>query len=163
MKLGHVFILACASLFSGVSAAGDWYLGSGLSQMKLAQVEFETTNVSSILAGYEFEDWSVEGSYNVSEEHNKFYGGDQKINMYHLYSVYRSQEDLYYKIKLGITNERYKFYDNSGNLKLDDVHTGVARGIGVGYRYGQFSVEMEYSWLGRSLETFGVGMRYTFN
>ena len=120
-------------------------------------------NVKSILAGYTFENWSIEGSYNISNTHNKFYGGDQKVNMYHLYSVYRSQGALYYKIKLGITNEKYKFYDNDRSLKLNDVHSGLAGGIGLGYRYGQFNVEFEYRRLGLSLEMLGIGNRYNFN
>lgn len=130
--------------------------------MTLDQIEFDAVNVNSILAGYEFENWAIEGGYHVSKTQNKFYGGDQKISMYHLYSVYRSSETLYYKIKLGITNERYKFYDADKDLKLDDVHIGLARGVGVGYRYGQLNYELEYSWLGLSLETLGVGVRYNF-
>ena len=150
-------------MFSTLIYAKQFYFGTDFSHMQLDQIEFDSVNVNSILAGYEFENWAIEGSYNISKTHNKFYGGDQKINMYHLYSVYRSQEKLYYKIKLGVTNERYKFYDSNGSLKLDDVHSGIAGGIGVGYRLGQFNIELEYSWLGLSLETLGVGVRYNFH
>ena len=163
MKLIYTFIFLFISTFSTVNYANQFYLGTDISHLKFDQIEFEAVNVKTILAGYTFKNWSIEGSYNISNTDNKFYGGDQKVNMYHLYSVYRSQGALYYKIKLGITNERYKFYDNDGKLKLDDVHSGVAGGIGLGYRYGQFNVEFEYSRLGLSLEMLGIGIRYNFN
>lgn len=163
MKLFYPCIFLFVSTLSTFTYANQFYIGTDFSRMELDQAEFDSVNVTSILAGYEFENWAVEGSYHISKTDNEFYGGDQKINMYHIYGVYRSQETLYYKIKLGITNERYKFYDSNGSLKLDDVHTGIARGLGVGYRFEQFDFELEYSWLGGSLEMLGVGVRYNFN
>lgn len=158
-----IFSFGLVLLFPKVINANNFYIGTDLSQMKFDQNEFDTTNIKSILAGYTFDNWSIEGSYSTSKTHNQFYNGDQKVDMFHLYSVYRSQGDLYYKIKLGITNERYKVYGADGKLQFDDVHSGIARGIGVGYKYGQYSIEIEYSWLGLSLETIGVGIRYSFN
>ena len=131
--------------------------------MKLDQIEFDSVNVNNILIGYKFESWSIEGSYNISKTQNKYYGGDQKIDMYRMLSVYRSKEKFYYKVKLGISNERYKLYNNTETLFLNHTHIGLERGIGVGYRHGKFNVELEYSWLGGSLEVFGVGIRYHFN
>lgn len=61
-----------------------FYLGTDISHMKFDQIEFEAVNVKSILAGYTFENWSIEGSCNVCNIHNQFYGGDQKVNMLHL-------------------------------------------------------------------------------
>jgi hypothetical protein len=158
-----IFSFGLVVLFSKVINANNLYVGTDFSQMKFDQNEFDTTNIKSVLAGYAFDNWSIEGSYNTSNTDNHFYGGKQKIDMFHLYGVYRSQGDLYYKMKLGITNERYQFYDDDGYLKLDDVHTGIAGGIGVGYRYAQFNIELEYSWLGQSLEMAGIGIRYNFN
>ncbi|MGX9416178.1 hypothetical protein ACWU4D_02385 [Vibrio sp. WJH972] len=163
MKLITKCFVAWASILSSFAHANQFYVGTDFSRMTLDQTEFNSVNVNNILAGYEFNHWAIEGSYNISNTHNDFYGGDQKINMVHLYGVYRSQETLFYKIKFGVTNERYKFYDSNGTLKLDDVHAGIARGVGVGYRFDQFNVELEYSWLGGSLETFGIGVRYHFN
>lgn len=143
-------------------SAQNFYVGTDLSHMTLKQPEFDSVNVVSILAGYELNSWAVEGSVNLSKTHNDFYNGDQEIDMYHLYGVYRSQGTLYYKLKLGVSNERYKFYDENNTLKLNDTHTGLARGVGAGYQYGKFNFEVEYSWLGRSLETVGVGVKYKF-
>lgn len=109
MKLINNFIFLLISTFSTVNYANQFYLGTDISYVTFDQVEFEAVNVNSILAGYTFENWSIEGSYNVSNTHNQFYGGDQKVNMLHLYSVYRSRGAMYYKIKLGISNERYNF------------------------------------------------------
>ncbi|MGJ8691467.1 MAG: hypothetical protein ACSHW0_03215 [Thalassotalea sp.] len=162
-KITYTCVYGLALIFSTINHAEQFYIGTDISHMTLDQVEFDAVNVKSLLAGYTFEKWSIESSYNTSITDNRFYGGDQKIKMFHLYGVYRSQGDLYSKMKLGITNERYQFYDNDGYLKLDDVHTGIARGIGVGYRYGQFNIELEYSWLGQSLEMAGIGIRYNFN
>lgn len=162
MKLVTMPFFVCTAMFSTGLTAAQFYIGTDFSHMTLDQVEFDAVNVNSIVAGYEFENWAIEGSYHVSKAQNQFYGGDQKINMVHLYSVYRSSDALYYKVKLGITNERYKFYDAEKDLKLDDVHIGLARGVGVGYRHGQLNYELEYSWLGLSLETLGVGVRYNF-
>lgn len=162
-KITYTFTFIFALMFPTINHANQFYVGTDISHMTLDQKELDATNVKSVLAGYTFEKWSIEGSYNTSNTDNHFYGGEQKIDMFHLYGVYRSQGDLYYKVKLGITNERYKFYDSYGDLKLDDVHTGIARGMGVGYRYGQFNVELEYSWLGQSLTMVGIGIRYNFN
>jgi hypothetical protein len=162
-KITYTCIYGLTLLFSTISHSDQFYVGTDISHMEFDQVEFDATNVKSILAGYTFEKWAVEGSYNTSNTDNDFYGGEQKINMFHLYGVYRSQGDLYYSVKLGITNERYQFYDSNGHLKLDDVHSGIARGIGAGYQYGPFNIELEYSWLGLSLEMVGIGIRYNFN
>ena len=163
MKLICAFILIFTSIFSTANYANQFYLGADISHMTFDQSEFDTVNVKSIIAGYTVNNWSIEGSYHDSNTNNHLYGGKQKIDMYHLYGVYRSQDALYYKLKLGITNERYKLYDDANELKFDDVHSGVARGVGVGYRYGQFNIELEYSWLGYSLETIGLGIKYNFN
>lgn len=163
MRLITICTFACALIHSSFTHADQFYLGTDFSHMELDQSEFDSVNVNNILVGYEFNNWGVEGSYNISNTQNEFYGGEQKINMYHLYGVYRSQETFFYKFKLGVTNERYKFYDAKGDLKLDDVHSGIARGVGLGYRLDKFSVELEYSWLGGSLETFSIGVRYNFN
>ena len=162
-KIAHVFIYGLILIFPIMNHANEIYLGTDISPITFDQKEFDSTNVKSILAGYSFDKWSVEGSYNMSKTHNQLYGADQKINMYHLYSVYRSQNDFYYKVKLGITNESYKVYGHDGKLKFDDVHSGIARGLGAGYRFAQFNVEFEYSWLGQSLAMAGIGIQYNFN
>lgn len=163
MKLINTIIFLSSVIFSNISEAQQFYFGTDISHMTLDQPEFNSATVNNILMGYEFEQWSIEGSYNISKTRNQFYGGEQKINMYHLYSVYRSSTPLYYKVKLGITHERYKFYNATGSEKLDTTHTGIARGIGLGYQYGRFNVEAEYTWLGLSIETIGLGIRYNFN
>ncbi len=163
LKLSDMSLLGLLMGFSAPGFSDQFYLGSEFSRMDLEQSEFDSTNVIGVLVGYQFNNWAVEGSYNTSETSNEFYGGDQNISMYHLYSVYRTAGNIYYKAKLGVTNERYKFYDENGSLRLDDVHTGVARGLGVGYRVNSFNVELDYSWLGGSLETIGLGVRYNFN
>lgn len=95
MNLASRLFFVCTSIFSTTLSANQFYIGIDFSHMTLDQVEFDAVNVNSILAGYEFENWAIEGGYHVSKTQNKFYGGDQKINMYHLYSVYRSSETLY--------------------------------------------------------------------
>lgn len=162
MKLLTITALLFISVFSKSTYAGDFYVGTDLNNLQFEQTGFETTNAYALVAGYELNRWSIEGSYNFSKTNNKYFGGDQKVNMYHLYTVYRSAGSYYYKVKLGLTNERYKFSDGTGKLILNDVHTGVARGLGIGYRYGQLSFELEYNWLGGSLEMVGGGFKYKF-
>lgn len=151
------------SSLSKLAYAGGFYMGTDLSHLQFDQAEFDSTNVYSVVAGYEFNRWSIEGGYHFSKTDNKHFAGDQKVNMYHLYTAYRSAGSYYYKVKLGLTNERYKFSDSTGKIKLNDVHTGLVRGLGVGYRYEQLNFELEYSWLGRSLEMVGVSIKYKFN
>jgi len=151
------------SALSKSTYAGDFYVGTDLSNLQFEQTEFEATSVNSLVVGYEFNQWSIEGSYNSSSTNNNYFGGDQKVNMYHLYTAYRSSGSYYYKVKLGLTNERYKFSDSTGEIIVNDVHLGIARGLGIGYRYGQLNFELEYNWLGGSLEMMGVGIKYNFN
>ena len=142
--------------------ANEFYLGTDLSRLEFEQAEFDTTYLNSVLIGYQFDKWSLEGGYDISKRSNDFFCGDQEVNMYHLYGVYRSEGTLFYKIKFGLTNERYKLYDSDQNLKFDDAHTGIARGLGVGYKFEKINIEIDYSWLGGSLKTIGMGIRYNF-
>jgi len=156
-----IIIIFCT--FSKISAADGAYIGTDLNHLNFAQPEFKSAPVYSLVAGYEFNRWAIEGSYNFSETDNKYYGGDQKNTMYHLYGVYRSEGTFYYKAKLGLTHEKYDFLDDKGKLAVNDSHTGIGRGLGIGYRFNNFNVELEYSWLGGSLDMIGVGVKYKFN
>lgn len=163
MKQIYITILLIVCTFSKMSSAEGVYIGIDLNNLQFEQPEFEATPVYSITAGYDFNRWAIEGSYNYSQTDNNYFGGDQTVNMYHLYGVYRSVGTYYYKVKLGLTNEKYKFLDDTDKVVVEDIHTGIARGVGVGYRYGHFNIELEYSWLGGSLEMIGVGIKYKFN
>ena len=155
-----VFILLLC--FSSTSKAGGLYLGLDFGCLEFDQTEFDRVDNSSVLIGYQFINWAIEGSYHYSETENEFFGGNQRIEMYHLYTAYRSSDEIYYKLKLGVTNERYKFSDRLGNLHVDDVHAGIARGMGVGYRIDKLNFELEYNWLGGSLKMLTGGIRIKF-
>ena len=79
-----------------------------------------------------------------------------------MYSVYRSSGRTYYTVKLGLTNEQYQIYDDVNHLVFDDTHTGIARGLGIGYRTSSHKFELEYSLLGGSLEMLSMGAGFTF-
>ena len=156
------YIILSIWLSSYTLAENQFYVGADIGRLSFDQKEFDSVGVSSFLLGYQFVNWSVDGSYNISKTDSDVFGGDQKIKMYHLYSTYRNKGNYYYKLKVGITNERYKLYDESGKLIFDDVHSGITRGLGVGYNIGSLSMALEYSWLGGSLEMFSGGIRYNF-
>lgn len=153
-----IILLAMATVLK----ANVLYLGVDFGKLTFDQPEFENVNNTSVLLGYQFSNWAIEGGYHVSKTVNKFFCGDQKVKMYHLYSVYRSFDEIYYKLKLGLTNERYRLFDSLGNIQVDDVHTGIARGVGVGYRFNSLSLELEYNWLGGSLEMISGGVKINF-
>ena len=159
VKLLCTFILLIASISA---RAEGLYLGIDRGALVFEQVEFNNVANTGFLVGYQFDNWAVEGIYNTSSRYNDAFRGEQNVDMYHLYSVYRSSGNIYYKLKFGLTNERYQFHDDADNLRFDDVHTGIARGLGIGYRANSHQFELEYSLLGGSLELLSLGVRFNF-
>jgi len=56
----------CTSMFSTFTNVNQFFLGTDVSHMRLDQIEFGAVNVNSILAGYEFGNWAIKASYNIS-------------------------------------------------------------------------------------------------
>jgi len=63
-----------------------------------------------------------------------------------IYAVYRSSGNLYAKAKVGYLEETYNNnYDfKISHSKSSTSDSGLAGGIGAGYKFGQSRIELEY-------------------
>jgi len=155
--------IALALLFSPCYAvAEEFYVGIDAGKLSFEQDFLSDTNNYGVVLGYTWNRWALEGVINFNDTENDSIGGDQIVGMYHLYGVYRTEGRYYLKAKAGITNERYSIENSEGEEVMNDVHSGIARGIGFGIRTNTASVELEYSWLGGSLELLNLGFKYHF-
>jgi len=155
--------IALTLLFSpGHAVAEEFYVGIDAGKLSFEQAFLADTSNYGVVLGYAWNRWTLEGIINLNETENNNTGGDQIVGMYHLYGVYRTEGRHYLKAKAGITNERYSIKNGEGEEVMNDVHSGIARGIGFGFRTNVASVELEYSWLGGSLELINLGLKYHF-
>ncbi|MFK7856786.1 MAG: hypothetical protein AB8B79_21895 [Granulosicoccus sp.] len=157
-----IYVVAIAMIFSSGAIADDFHIGIDFGNLKFDQEFLVDTENIGLVAGYNWNDWGIESVINFSETKSNFSGGDQAVRMYHLYGTYQTEGQYYFKAKFGLTNERYTIDNREGQRVFNDVHSGIARGIGVGFRLNSVKSELEYTWLGGSLELLTFGIRYEF-
>ncbi len=143
-----IYFLATAMIFSSGAVAEDFYIGIDFGKLKFDQEFLTDTENIGLAAGYSWNGWGIESVVNFSETKSDVWGGDQVIRMYHLYGTYQTEGQCYFKAKVGLTNERYTIDNREGQEVFDDVHSGIARGIGIGFRLNSVKSELEYTWLG---------------
>ena len=154
------YFLVTAMMFSSAAIADKFYVGIDPGQLKFDQEFLVDTDNFGLVAGYRWNGWGVESVINFSEAESDIWGGDQVVNMYHLYGTYQTEGQYYLKARLGLSNERYTIENREAREVFDDVHSGVARGVGVGVRFDNIKSELEYTWLGGSLQLLTLGIRY---
>lgn len=159
---GKIYVLVIAVILPVAAIAEEFYVGMDLGKLKFDQVFLADAENFGLTAGYNWKNWGIEGVLNFNETKSDMFGGDQVIKMYHLYGIYQTAGQYYLKAKIGLTNERYAIDNGEGQEVFDDVHSGVARGIGVGVRYRSVKSELEYTWLGGSLQLLTLGVSYRF-
>lgn len=160
MKL-RVFLVVLLMAFSKTSIGDDFYVGMDVGDLSFDQQALSSATNYGLVLGHRWDSWSLEAVINSSETDNVIYK-DQSVDMYHLYGAYRTSGKYYLKLKAGLTYEKYSFHHTAFNKRYTDEHVGIARGIGLGAKFAPISIELEYSWLGGSLELVNLGMRYSF-
>ncbi len=139
--------------FFGKKASGKWIIGGKISKVDLNQADSIDVDAAGIVLGYEFAR-SVGNSGGTSTVELEYISGDDDISslgganidveVANLFFTYRSSGTLYYKVKGGISAADIEVNSALGGTSSAS-ETGLAGGIGLGYRVGDLGViELEY-------------------
>jgi len=139
--------------FFGKSAPGKWIIGGKIAKVDLNQADSVDVDAAGIVLGYEFAR-SIGNAGGTSTVELEYFTGDDDINSFaganvdvevaNLFFTYRSPGTLYYKIKGGLSAADVTVSDSLGGRSTAS-ETGLAGGIGLGYRVGDLGVvELEY-------------------
>ncbi len=139
--------------FFGKSAPGKWIIGGKISKVDLNQADSVDVDAAGIVLGYEFAR-SIGNAGGTSTVELEYISGDDDINslgganvdveVANLFFTYRSPGTLYYKIKGGLSASEIEI-NSAFNGRSSASETGLAGGIGLGYRVGDLGViELEY-------------------
>ena len=128
-------------------------IGGKISKVDLNQADSVDVDAAGIVLGYEFAR-SIGNAGGTSTVELEDISGDDDINslgganvdveVANLFFTYRSPGTLYYKIKGGLSASEIEI-NSAFNGRSSASETGLAGGIGLGYRVGDLGViELEY-------------------
>lgn len=138
--------------FFGKEAKGKWIIGIKAAKVDNNIENLEDADAIGIVLGYEFDrpigdlggSASVELEYIDGDETNLAGIGEYDPDLLNLFFTYRSAGDLFYKVKLGLSYSDIEIATPGLNDGTEEV--GLAGGIGLGYRVGDYgTVEIDYS------------------
>lgn len=139
--------------FFGNTASGKWIIGGKIATVDLNQAESVDIDAAGIVLGYQFArsigraggTSTVEFEYiSGDDDINSFGGANIDVDVANLFFTYRSAGTLYYKVKGGLSAADVEISGAFGETS-EASETGLAGGIGLGYRVGDLGViELEY-------------------
>lgn len=129
-----------------------------------------------LIAGYQFANgFAVEAEHTATETDTQavymdccLRGGtvegrsDVDFDTYAIYGVYRTRGDIYVKAKVGYLYEEVRYSTAAWGSRDTNYHDSWSAGIGIGFRFGAVSAEVEYSGLGEDVGFTSLGLIYTF-
>ena len=154
--------LACVP---GVASANEgFYLGLKSGVMDIDVKGYDTNTPVGVLAGYTFaNNFAIEAEYNKVDINFSALGvkADGDFSTMAIYGAYRSEGDLYGKLKVGYLSDDVSLTASGITAKAED--DGFSAGVGAGYRFGgNFSVEAEYTVIEKDVNYFSLGLNYYF-
>jgi len=159
-KIKSVVAVVLFSSFFSITAQAEYY-GIKAGNLELNDV-YENVNGKARLYGVVIgkqkgQGQAVEIVYNKLDSIKEALptDADFSIKTYGLYSVARTNEQSYFKSKIGYMVEKTQV------ATLAETEKGISLGIGFGYRMGGTSmIEVEYTWLSKDLKF--VSLSYIF-
>lgn len=161
MKISFLLVTLVSLMWASPGFA-QWSIGTKVGIMSVA---FEDADVddapvnAGVVFGYEIASLlpglSVELDVTRSVAPGSVVNADLSVNSQGIYLAYRTGKQLYAKGRLG-------FMDASltGNLAEDEG--GETYGVGVGWRFDAFSVELDYTSIDDDVSFSSIGVLYQF-
>lgn len=137
-----------------------FYLGAGLAHLNPGDDDADAPDNFVLHFGYHFNsNWAAEfqysDSYKDAESSVNFEDfsshAESSINTKTFFAVYRSSEPLYFKAKAGFMDAEadydvtYTSFGESASISGSDSENGWAAGVGLGYRFGNLSIELDHT------------------
>lgn len=161
---------ANASIISyGASADAQPYVG-----VKAAQVDADQMTrkpmAYGVYGGYNFDqNFGVEAEFLRSDNKDFTSAGtayEGEVKSYGAYGTYRynfNNTPFYAKGKIGVSKTEVDVTSKAGNIKRNFDKTGVAGGLGVGFKpTSNFGVEAGYNYLSKDVKALSVGAHLAF-
>jgi hypothetical protein len=162
----------------GEVAEGDWLAGIKVGAVKPDNEGFRDGTSGTIIFGYQFArpvgdrgSASIEIELGTSTWSDVRTGGvtygEWDIHSFGIFFNYRSPGTIYFKGKLGVLNTTIHSKANSGAVS-DFKDTGLALGLGAGYRIGgsDGKTTIEAEWVSSSGDTdinyYNLGANFAF-
>lgn len=158
---------ANATISYGSSAASAQpYVGVQIGQTDIDGLDKKATSYG-VYGGYNFDhQLGIEGEFIKSDktEISSLLNGEaQSYGVYGTYRYHLNNMPVYAKGKLGIAKTEIDIASNSGNYTSKTDTTGVAGGIGIGYKpAGGIGLELGYNYLSTDDTNLSLGAHFAF-
>lgn len=160
-KIGSLVVAGCMLSFSAatfaqeVSTGQGAYVGLKTGSMDIDISAYNTKTPFGIMGGYSFtESLALELEYTKTDFDLMSASGD--LTTFAIYGAYRTKGDLYLKSKIGYLSENIEV----ASISMSD--SGISLGLGLGYKFSQFSVEAEYTIIEQDVDFLSIGLNYHF-
>lgn len=157
-----LFAIALAMCIGSGNALAQWSIGSSVGTMsvKFDEVDVDDSPVNAgILLGYHFTHWvqglSIELEVTRTVTEGTVENVDLSVESQGLYVVYRTSHPVYAKVRLGIMEAAL-----TGDFGEDEG--GETYGVGVGWRFNRFGVELDYTSIDDDVIYTSLGVNYRF-
>lgn len=161
--LTNIVLIIFATHSSESLADTGGYLGGGVSHL-----EFDDDNSVniSITAGYNFKEWKFESSkineltLGLETQYSDSISGADESNNYSVFATLRASfsDNWFFKVKQGITD-----FPDITLLDADAESSHFGAGIGLGYRKGSESIEIEYVYPNKTVHASLLEVSYKYH
>lgn len=158
---------ANATISYGSSAASSQpYVGVQIGQADIDGLDKKATTYG-VYGGYNFDhQLGIEGEFIKSDKTEINSAVTGELQSYGVYGTYRwnfNNTPVYAKGKLGVAKTELEIANTSGSFRSTNDVTGLAGGIGIGYKpTGNIGIEAGYNYLSSDAKNLSLGAHFTF-
>lgn len=158
---GLILASAMPAVAETSAAESGPYLGAKIGRLDIdAGYEVDDPAMTGFVLGYNFGGWAIELERNSGEGSlTEPFGGssyDFDVDTTAAYFAYRTQGEVYFKVKAGWLEEEIAFDYENENINESD--TGFSAGIGAGFRGEIFRIELEVTRIEEDAILLGAGL-----